>query len=58
MTIVEVKGRSVKIGFNFPPEATIMRKELHDRITTQNLEAAQSSEYDDSVMDALDKYNR
>ena len=58
MTIVEVKGRSVKIGFNFPAEATIMRKELHDKITSQNLEAAQSLEYDEGMIDALDKFNK
>lgn len=57
MTIVEIKGRSVKIGFNFPPEATIMRKELHDRITSQNIEASMSLGDDDSIMDALDKFN-
>lgn len=42
MTVIEVKGRSVKLGFNFPPEATILRKELHDRIMEQNLAAAQT----------------
>ena len=44
LTVVEVKGRSVKIGFNFPPEASIMRKELHDRIMEQNLAASQSGD--------------
>ncbi|HEU5046576.1 MAG TPA: carbon storage regulator [Rickettsiales bacterium] len=44
LTVVEVKGRSVKIGFNFPPEATIMRKELHDRIMEQNLAASRSGD--------------
>jgi carbon storage regulator len=42
LTVIEVKGRAVKIGFNFPSEATILRKELHDRIMQQNLAAAQS----------------
>jgi carbon storage regulator len=49
--VVEVKGRTVKIGFNFPPEATILRKELHDRIMQQNL-AAQSADGGD-ILDAL-----
>lgn len=47
LTVVEVKGRSVKIGFNFPPEATIMRKELHDRIMEQNLAASRAGEGDE-----------
>jgi carbon storage regulator len=51
LTVVEIKGRSVKIGFNFPAEATIMRKELHDRIMEQNIAAAQSG--DDQGMDDL-----
>lgn len=54
MTVVEVKGRTVKIGFNFPPEATILRKELHDRITHQNLAAAQSGR-DADIMDVIDE---
>lgn len=40
LTVVEVRGKSVKLGFVFPKEATILRKELHERITEQNLEAA------------------
>ena len=53
MTVVEVKGRAVKIGFNFPPEATILRKELHDKILQQNLAAAQSGD-DVDIMDAVE----
>lgn len=53
LTVVEVKGRSVKIGFKFPPEATIMRKELHDRIMEQNLAASQSG-HDDTIGDDFD----
>lgn len=40
LTVVEVRGRTVKLGFTFPPEATILRKELHDKIMEQNIEAA------------------
>jgi carbon storage regulator len=51
LTVVEVKGRAVKLGFNFPPEATILRKELHDRIVEQNVAASQS--LDEAEMDAI-----
>ncbi len=54
MTVVEVRGRSVKLGFEFPPEATILRKELHDRIMEQNIAAAGGG---DGLMDALDTIN-
>jgi carbon storage regulator len=40
LTVVEVRGKSVKLGFLFPREATILRKELHQKIMEQNLAAA------------------
>lgn len=40
LTVVEIKGRTVRLGFHFPPEASIMRKELHDKISEQNMAAA------------------
>lgn len=39
VTVVEVRGKTVKLGFLFPKEATILRKELHQRITEQNIAA-------------------
>jgi carbon storage regulator len=42
MTVVEIRGRTVKIGFVFPPEASILRKELYDKIRQQNIAAATS----------------
>ena len=29
LTVVEVRGKTVKLGFLFPREASILRKELH-----------------------------
>jgi len=55
LTVVEVKGRAVKIGFNFPPEASILRKELHDKIMQQNIAAAQSAE-DADILDAVEGF--
>ena len=40
LTVMEVRGKSVKLGFLFPKEATILRKELHEKILQQNMEAA------------------
>ena len=54
MTVTEIKGKTVKIGFNFPKEASIMRKELHDRIMEQNLAASLSGGNDD-FMEAFGK---
>ena len=43
ITVVEVRGRSVKLGFTFPEEATVLRKEIHEKILRENIEAAESS---------------
>jgi carbon storage regulator len=40
VTVVEVRGRSIKLGFTFPPEASVLRKELHERIKAENIAAA------------------
>lgn len=44
VTVVEVRGRAVKLGFTFPPEATVLRKEIHEKILRENLEAARAGE--------------
>mgnify|MGYP001240563951 CR=1 FL=1 len=40
LTVVEVRGRTVKLGFDFPPDATVLRKELYDKIMAENMAAA------------------
>ena len=35
-----MRGKTAKLGITFPPEATVLRKELHDRIMQENLAAA------------------
>jgi carbon storage regulator len=49
VTVVEVRGRAVKLGFTFPPEATVLRKEIHEKILRENLEAARAREALDEV---------
>ena len=43
LTVVEVKGKAVKLGFTFPKEASVLRKELYDKITAENKAAASTS---------------
>ncbi|MFI4983592.1 MAG: carbon storage regulator CsrA [Rickettsiales bacterium] len=38
--VIEIKRNSVKLGFTFPPTATVLRKEIHDRIAKENKQAA------------------
>ncbi len=40
--VVEVRGRSVKLGFEFPPDVTVLREEIHQRIMQENLAAMRS----------------
>ena len=34
--VVDIRGKSVKIGFTFPESATVLRQELHERIQEEN----------------------
>jgi len=40
MTVVEVRGRSIKLGFTFPPGVSVLRRELFDKIQEENRAAA------------------
>jgi len=42
LKVLEIKGKTVKLGFNFPKEASVLRKELYDKIMAENIAAAQS----------------
>lgn len=53
MTVIEIRGKTVKIGFNFPPDATVLRKEIHDKILAENVAASQSQPTESDLMDAL-----
>lgn len=48
LTVVEVRGKTVKLGFNFPPDATVLRKEIYDKIMEENLAAAGSNAESDA----------
>lgn len=51
LTVVEVRGKTVKLGFVFPKEASILRKELHEKIMEQNLAAAGAGDSDFGDLD-------
>lgn len=52
LTVIEVRGKTVKLGFDFPPDATVLRKEIHDKIMEENMAAAGSG--DDMDFDPAD----
>jgi len=53
MTVIEVRGKTVKIGFNFPPDASVLRKEIYDKIMAENVAASQSQPSESDFLDAL-----
>lgn len=62
LTVIEVRGKTVKLGFVFPPDATVLRKEIYDKIMAENMAAAGSGgdhgdfmevDFDLSHLDAL-----
>lgn len=37
VTVVEVRGKSIKLGFDFPPGVSVLRRELYEKIQKENL---------------------
>ena len=44
VTVVEVRGKTVKLGFTFPENVQVLRRELYDRIQEENRSAAASAD--------------
>ncbi|AUG52024.1 carbon storage regulator CsrA [Thalassospira marina] len=42
VTVVEVRGKTVKLGFTFPENIQVLRRELYDRIQDENRSATAS----------------
>lgn len=40
VVVVEIRGKSIKLGFTFPKSATVLRREIYDRIQEENRAAA------------------
>lgn len=43
LQVVDIRGKTVKLGFTFPPDANVLRKELHDKISAENRASAAAS---------------
>lgn len=52
VTVVDIRGKSIKLGFTFPPEASVLRRELYERIQAEN-KAAAAATSGDGLMVAL-----
>lgn len=40
--IMEISGKNVKVGIEFPKSATVLRKEVYDNVVEQNIESSKS----------------
>lgn len=49
--VVEIRGKSIKLGFEFPPEVTVLRQELYERIQEEN--RAATGDADDALTELL-----
>ena len=60
VTILEVKGESVRLGIEAPKEVTIYRHEIFEEIKKENLKTAQQSSLEDIsvAFDMLKSYSK
>lgn len=56
LTVVEVRGKTAKIGFTFPSDVTVLRKEIHDKVTQANKEASTGG-LDEDIFNAASGVN-
>lgn len=40
--VVAITGNKVKLGIEFPPTSTVLRKEVYDKMSIENISALQS----------------
>jgi carbon storage regulator len=43
VSVVEVRGKSIKLGFVFPPDVSVLRREIYDKVQEENRAAAEAS---------------
>lgn len=55
VTVVEVRGKAIKLGFTFPPDVRVLRREIHERIKEENKAAASGGELPPAGLGALDQ---
>ena len=41
--VIEVRGKTVKLGFSFPPEASVLREEVFAQVWRENEAAAEAA---------------
>ncbi|MGQ9524044.1 MAG: carbon storage regulator CsrA [Armatimonadota bacterium] len=54
ITVLEVRGESVRLGIAAPRSVSVLRKEVRDQVRAENLQAAASAAQADEVLGALE----
>lgn len=52
VTVVDIRGKSIKLGFTFPSDATVLRREIFERIQEEN-RAAAAVDDDEALTEAI-----
>jgi len=40
VSVIEVRGKSIKLGFTFPEDISVLRREIYDKIQEENRAAS------------------
>ena len=43
VSVVEVRGKSIKLGFTFPDDVAVLRREIYDKVQAENRAASEAS---------------
>ena len=43
VSVVEVRGKSIKLGFTFPNDVAVLRREIYDKVQAENRAAAEAT---------------
>jgi carbon storage regulator len=43
VSVVEVRGKSIKLGFTFPNDVAVLRREIYDKVQAENRAAAEAN---------------
>ena len=54
VSVVEVRGKIVKLGFEFPKNVSVLRQEVFDRNKAENMAATAT---EDSIIQALQQHH-
>ena len=53
--VISIARNSVKLGIEFPKSSTVLRKEIHDIVVKQNMEAMESFDNADESINEEDE---